>query len=113
VRAIVNPGGTNEAFVRARLAHANVRVFADNRAIFDELVEGRADVMITDDVEAELQHRRHPTLCRTTKLTFTEASKAWLVQPDDTLVSAVDRWLTDRLHDGTVARLLRRARVEH
>lgn len=112
VRVIVNPGGTNEAFVRTQLKQANVRVFADNRAIFDELVEGRADVMITDDVEAELQHRRRPTLCRTTKATFTQATKAWLVQPDDELVRVVDQWLGARLRDGTVPRLLRRALVE-
>jgi cyclohexadienyl dehydratase len=109
VRVIVNPGGTNEAFVRAELKRASVRVFADNRAIFDELLAGRADVMITDDVEAELQHRRHPELCRTNKLTFTRADKAWLVQPDDQLVSTVDAWLKSRLRDRTVARLLSRA----
>jgi len=112
VRVIVNPGGTNEAFVRAQLKHADVRVFPDNRAIFDELVERRADVMITDDVEAELQHRRRPTLCRTTKVTFTEANKAWLVQPDDELVRVVDQWLSAQLRNGTVSRLLRRALVE-
>ena len=109
VRVIVNPGGTNEAFVRAQLKRANVRVFADNRAIFAELLAGRADVMITDDVEAELQHRRHPGLCRTNKATFTQADKAWLVQPDDQLVDTVDTWLKSRLGDRTVARLLSRA----
>lgn len=109
VRVIVNPGGTNEAFVRAQLKNADVRVFPDNRTIFDELVAGRADVMITDDVEAELSHRRFPTLCRTTKVTFTQASKAWLVQPDDELVRVVDKWLSARVADGTVARLLRRS----
>jgi cyclohexadienyl dehydratase len=109
VHVIVNPGGTNEAFVRAQLKHANVRVFADNRAIFDELLAGRADVMITDDVEAELQQRRRPGLCRTSKVTFTHADKAWLVQPDEQLVSTVDAWLKSRLHDRTVARLLSRA----
>ncbi len=60
VRVIVNPGGTNEAWVRANLGQAQIRVHPDNRSIFQEIVAGRADAMVTDDVEAELQARRHP-----------------------------------------------------
>ncbi|MGL1530597.1 transporter substrate-binding domain-containing protein, partial [Vibrio parahaemolyticus] len=64
VRVIVNPGGTNEQFVREHLGRARIIVFPDNRGVFEELAAGRADVMITDDVEAMLQSRRHPGLCR-------------------------------------------------
>lgn len=106
VRVIVNPGGTNEAFAREHLRAASIQVFPDNRAIFDELVAGRADVMITDDIEAELQHRLHPELCRTSRATFTRAQKAWLVQPDAELLARVDAWLGKRVKDRTVARLL-------
>jgi len=55
VRVIVNPGGTNEQYVRSNVHHAQIVVYPDNRAIFDEITAGHADVMITDDVEAELQ----------------------------------------------------------
>jgi cyclohexadienyl dehydratase len=37
VRVIVNPGGTNEAFVRQHLHAASIHVFPDSRAIFGEL----------------------------------------------------------------------------
>jgi len=63
VRVIVNPGGTNERFDRANLKAATIVVFPDNTRIFDELVAGRADVMITDVVETRLQQKLHPELC--------------------------------------------------
>jgi cyclohexadienyl dehydratase len=94
VRVIVNPGGTNEAFAKSQLSHASLRVFPDNRAIFAELVQGRADVMVTDDVEVALQTNAHPELCRTTSALFAPADKAWLVQPDEDLLRAVDAWLS-------------------
>jgi cyclohexadienyl dehydratase len=106
VRVIVNPGGTNEAFVREHLHTASIQVFPDNRAIFGELMAGRADVMITDDIEAELQHRLHPELCRASRATFTRAQKAWLVQSDAELLARVDAWLGQRVKERAVARLI-------
>ena len=63
VRVITNPGGTNERFDRAQLHAAEIMVFPTNTAIFDELVAGRADVMLTDAVETRLQQKLHPELC--------------------------------------------------
>ena len=63
VRVIVNPGGTNEKFARQYLPHAALTVFPDNVTIFREIVEGRADVMITDRSETLLQHKLNPSLC--------------------------------------------------
>ena len=37
MRVIVNPGGTNEQYVRSNVHHARIVVYPDNRAIFDEL----------------------------------------------------------------------------
>ncbi|MFI4927871.1 MAG: gamma subclass chorismate mutase AroQ [Burkholderiales bacterium] len=107
VRVIVNPGGTNEQFVREHLHHAQIRVYTDNRAIFDELRAGRADVMITDDTEAELQVHRHPDLCRALPGTLTHAEKAILMPKDPALVAAVDGWLKEAIAAGGPARLLR------
>jgi cyclohexadienyl dehydratase len=97
VRVIVNPGGTNEAFARSQLSHADLRVFPDNRSIFMEIVRGRADVMVSDDVEVALQAELHPELCRTTQELFAPADKAWLVQHDDQLVRAADAFLKAEL----------------
>jgi cyclohexadienyl dehydratase len=63
VRLIVNPGGTNERFARANLQQATIMLFGDNRAIFDQILAGQADVMITDAIETVLQQKLHPGLC--------------------------------------------------
>ena len=91
VRVIVNPGGTNEQYVRGNIRHAQILSFPDNRGIFDELTGGRADVMITDDVEADLQSKNHPgALCRAFAGTLTHAEKAIFMPRDAALVKAVN-----------------------
>ena len=41
VKAIVNPGGTNERFARGSLKQAEIVVFPDNTKIFDEIATGK------------------------------------------------------------------------
>jgi cyclohexadienyl dehydratase len=106
VRVIVNPGGTNEQYVRAHLHRAPIRVYGDNRTIFEEIRAGRADVMITDDTEADLQVHRHPDLCRALAGTLTHADKAILMPKDPALVEAVNGWLKEAIAAGEPARLL-------
>jgi cyclohexadienyl dehydratase len=109
VKVIVNPGGTNEQFVREHIQHARVIVHADNRTIFDELVAGRADVMITDAVEVELQTRRHKELCRTMNATLTNTAKAILLPRGSDLAKDVDQWLQAEVARGGVQVKLQRA----
>jgi cyclohexadienyl dehydratase len=107
IRVIVNPGGTNEQYVRSNVHHARIIVYPDNRAIFDEIAAGHADVMITDDVEAELQVHHHPSLCRAFPGTLTHADKAILMPRDPDLVKAVNDWLAPAIAAGDPARLLK------
>ncbi len=109
VRVIVNPGGTNEQYVRANVHKAQIRLYPDNRTIFDELVAGRADVMITDDAEVDLQTHRHPQLCRVLAGTLTHADKAVLMPKDPPFIAAVNSWLGDEIAAGEPAHLLQQS----
>jgi cyclohexadienyl dehydratase len=95
VRVIVNPGGTNERFDRARLHEAEVVVHADNTTIFDSLAGGEADVMITDASETRLQAKLHPgALCAVhPDAPFDFAEKAYWMAQDPALKAFVDQWL--------------------
>ncbi len=49
---IVNPGGTNEVFVREHIKTAKIIICDDNESIFLKLANEMVDVMITDRIEA-------------------------------------------------------------
>jgi cyclohexadienyl dehydratase len=108
VRVIVNPGGTNERFAREHLKHATVVLHPDNRTIFDEIVAGGADVMITDGVEVRLQERRHPELRGTRTEPFTRAGKAMLLPTKSELTPRVDAWLRRQIERGEITPKLER-----
>ena len=94
VRVVVNPGGTNEAFDRGHLAHAAIRVYPDNTTIFREVVEGRADVMITDGVETRLQQKLNPGLCAIhPDRPYDHSEKGYLLPRDPVFKAFVDQYL--------------------
>jgi cyclohexadienyl dehydratase len=95
VTVIVNPGGTNEKFVNAHIKNAKVIVFDDNNTIFNEIVENRADLMITDAVETMLQEKLHPELAAVHPLKpFDKFEKAYLLPEGDIIFKEwVDLWL--------------------
>ncbi|OUS01275.1 hypothetical protein A9Q90_10380 [Gammaproteobacteria bacterium 54_18_T64] len=103
VRVIVNPGGTNEKFVRQNIKHAEIIVYPDNTSIFAELIARHADVMITDAIEVELQHHLHPELCATMPdELFSHVEKAYLMAQDIALKEYVDAWLRELERSGAL-----------
>ena len=62
VRVMENPGGLNEKFARANLPHANLIIHPVNEEIPGLVASGRADVMITEIMEAEYYASRDPRL---------------------------------------------------
>jgi cyclohexadienyl dehydratase len=63
VTVIENPGGSNERFARANLKQAKIVIFNDNTTIFDEILKGNADVMISESVETIVQSKLRTGLC--------------------------------------------------
>lgn len=92
---IVNPGGSNERFVRANLPQAKIVVFQDNVTIFDEILKGNADVMISESVETLVQQKLRPGLCAVNPdkpLQYGEM--AYMVPRGDVSMKAwIDTWL--------------------
>jgi cyclohexadienyl dehydratase len=107
VRAVVNPGASNEDFAHANFPHAQLAVHADNATVFDEIVAGRADVMVTDGIEVDHQAFIHKELCPTAVAApFTHLEKAYWVQPDRDLLALVNAWLDDEIASGSWKRTL-------
>jgi len=100
VRVVENAGGTNEQFARRELTHAHLTVVAHNARALDVLLQGAAQVMVTDDTEAALQSLLHPELCRSGAGLVTRADKVVLMAPDPALKRAVDGWLGEQLSAG-------------
>ena len=106
VRAVVNPGGTNEAFARTHLEHASLRLHADNRTVFKEIADGRADVMFTDAIEVARVTRDDSRLCSALPgVTLTYQEKGFLMPRDASSAwpRFVDLWLDQVQGDGTLA----------
>ncbi|MES1989389.1 MAG: transporter substrate-binding domain-containing protein [Pseudomonadota bacterium] len=109
VRVIVNPGGTNEKFARANIHKAQIILHPENVTIFDEIIAGRADVMMTDAIETRLQAKLHPELCAIhPDQPFDHADKAYFLAKDDALKAAVDTWLNDLKTSGDL-----KAQIDH
>jgi cyclohexadienyl dehydratase len=94
VKVVTNPGGTNEKFDRAMLKLAQIVVAPTNIAVWDDLIAGRADVMITDNVETRLQQKLHPELCAIhPDAPFDFGELGYLLPRDPVLEAYVDQWL--------------------
>jgi cyclohexadienyl dehydratase len=106
-RVIVNPGGTNERFARANIKSAEIKVFGDNVAIFDEIAKGDADLMMTDASETRYQQKLHPgVLCAIhPDKPFDFAEKGYWLQRDVALKAFVDQWLHIAIENGSFGRI--------
>ncbi|SHL91950.1 transporter substrate-binding domain-containing protein [Rhizobacter sp. OV335] len=94
VRAIANPGGSNERFARANFKAATLTIHADNLTIFDELLARRADVFVTEAAETLVQHKLRPGLCAVNpERPLQYGEMAWMLPRDMVMKSFVDQWL--------------------
>ena len=110
VQVIANPGSANEAFARANFPRAEVTIHHDNASVFLEIVAGRADVMVTDGLEADHQAALHPELCAApVAAPFTRLEKAYMFARDPAMKAFIDDWLAARFASGAWQRALDRA----
>lgn len=112
VRLIVNHGGTNESVAKSMFPFATLIVFPNNTGVFDEIINGHADVMLTDDTEADLKALQYPQLCRSFPGTIDESGKAIWIQDDGALVNFINRWMRNALAAGQPQKWLKDAMVK-
>ena len=87
-------GGTNERFDRTHLQKATIIQWS--ATIFDALVQGKADLMITDAAEAGGRAKLHPgVLCPVhPDAPFDHSELAYYWMPRDPIFAAyVNQWL--------------------
>jgi cyclohexadienyl dehydratase len=107
VTVIVNHGGTNESFAHSNFHNAHLIVSPTNVDVTENIVEGRADVMVTDGVEVDHIASRHPQLCAAkVSAPFTTLQKAYLLPKDEAMRADVNAWLSDELSSGRWSELL-------
>lgn len=107
VTVVVNPGGTNERFARAAFTKAKIEVWPDNVTIFDQILAGKADVMVAESIEVKVQEKQKPGLCAINPdepLQYGEMG--YLLPRGDVAFKAfVDQWLHLAKASGEFARI--------
>ena len=96
VQVIVDPRRNPiERFDRAYLQKATIVQWSDNATIFDALVEGKADLMITDAVETRVQAKLHPgVLCPVhPNAPFDHSELAYWMPRDPIFAASYNQWL--------------------
>ena len=96
-RLVENPGGTNILFARKHLPNTQLMVTADNKEPFLMLRENKADLMITDLIEARytIQNESELTIANEATFTETRSHKVYMMQKSNqSLLKAVNEWLS-------------------
>ncbi len=106
VRVIVNPGGTNEEFARENFPQSSIFVNADNLTVFEKIIAGSADVMVTDSVEAAIQAAIHPSLAVANRNQPFNSFEFGILLPQDAMLKEyIDNWLQSEFGEGGYQKL--------
>lgn len=94
VRVMVNPGGTNQSFALKNIKKARIITYPNNSEIFEQIIKGNADIMMTDSIEVKYQSKKHKgVLCPTMKNPMTQSELAIFMVRDLILKEYIDTWL--------------------
>lgn len=105
VEVITPKGGTNEEFAEENFPDAHVIKWDDNNTIFDQIIRGDADVMVTDAPETKWVANTEDELCAVNPshpLNFSEQGYAVRLG-DEEMLQYVNTWLRIAKHDHTYA----------
>ncbi|MGI9280543.1 MAG: transporter substrate-binding domain-containing protein [Endozoicomonas sp.] len=97
IRVVENPGGLNQEFAEQHLPNAQLIITANNKEPFLILREDKADLMITDLMEAQYRLKKNPALTIVNPAMFTESSshKVFMMQKSSRkLADKVNLWLS-------------------
>jgi cyclohexadienyl dehydratase len=101
VRVGVNAGGENESFDRATLKNATLVVVQENGQLYQTLLDGRADVVISDQVETALEARlSEGKLCVVPGKPFNFVEKGYVMPRDVVWKQFVDTWVHIQVASG-------------
>ena len=103
-RVMYNPGGTNEKFAKEFCAKAQLTMHEHNAEIPGLVGEGKADIMITETMEARRYAKDNPKVAAPlVDNPFTENHFGVLMQKDyPCLLDAVNKWMASIKADGTM-----------
>lgn len=80
----LNPGGTNEKYVRSHIKNATIKMVPHNLDIPEKVARGEVDVMITDSIEAQYYEQRNSQLYAALVNTpFTKSQKVYMIPRGD------------------------------
>ena len=104
VRVMYNPGGTNEKFAKEFCTKAQLTMHEHNAEIPGLVGEGKADVMITETMEARRYAKDNPKVAAPlVDKPFTENHFGVLMQQGyPCLLGAVNEWMAAIKADGTM-----------
>lgn len=106
VRVMYNPGGTNEKFAKESTPKAQLIMHEQNAEIPGLVGEGKADVMITETMEAVRYVKENPKVAAPlVDKPFTENHFGVLMTKDHPdLLKAVNDWMAGIKADGTMTK---------
>ncbi|TID06417.1 Cyclohexadienyl dehydratase [Colletotrichum higginsianum] len=102
VRIAVNPGGTNEAFDRVNIKTATIVLVDDKNAVYQAILDGKADAVISDLIEVQLQVKMHEgEICLTQlDVPFNFEELGYAIPRDIVWKQFVDSWVNVQLGSG-------------
>ena len=108
VRVLENPGGLNEKFARANLPRATLIIHPVNEEIPGLIASGKADVMITEIMEAEYYASHDPRLAAPLlDAPFTRGQLGFLLPPgDESLLEYVNVFIKKERESGRIDELV-------